>query len=251
MVSESQIVLIELVVWFIGAIILTFVVHPWRLSVRIKKDGLTKAAITRAVVAVVKTEVVDPMITQFKDDLEVQRGYIEENISEITEDISKRIDSIPVPSLPESIPSMEEIRTLVKGAATINADHLEEVRKGMPLMIIQTLQSSEAEALFKSYEGRMYRMKGIDIEDHQKGIEAAQEVYMEKIENDDPTDHTEIKMILKDALKIAAEGGLIDPENIDQKIGMVEGILRIAKRLKQYQGGRPAGKGSAGLKAAR
>jgi len=239
--------IVTAVIWFIGAIFLILVVHPWRLSVRLKRDGLTKTAIVRSV----HHNVVAPMISKLRDELQVQRGYIEENISEITLEIDSKIEAIEIPSFPGSIPSMGEIKQLVEDGRQKTNGNLDQLQRAIPGLIIATLETQEFETLLKQYEGRMYRAKGIDIEDHQKGLEAAEQVYLEKIERDDPNDRSELKLILKDALQVAADAGYIDPDSVSQKIGMVEGILRIVDRVKKIGSGGSAGTGSTGLKAPR
>lgn len=155
-------------------------------------------------------------------------------IDKLESGFHKRLDRMEK-KIPKDIPTMKEIQA--ERAKT--TENLMKFQKSIPKLLIQTVQTEEFETAVKSYEGRMYRAKGIDMAQAQKGIDAAEKIFLEKIQNQDP-DHeerNEMLLIVKDSIKIAEDMGYIEEGSTDQKMGVVQGILGIYDRLQRRNNG--------------
>lgn len=150
----------------------------------------------------------------------------------------------PIPGVPVDLPTMEDIRVMVSQERAKTTENLNLFQKNIPDLIIQTVQTPQFEAVFKSYEGRMYAAKGIELDkiknltaDYTDGMEAAEKVYLDKIQDPEPDDRTELTLLLKDALRLAEDAGYIEEGSTKQKMGLVHGVLKIIDRLKDRNGG--------------
>jgi len=223
-------VLMLMITHLIISSILVFIINPLMTYRKMKKEGLT----ANQVVTKVKTEVTDPIVKtvdskimmlettvnervndinlKIANSLEVQKGYIEENISEVED----KIDNIKFPEIPENIPDMKKITKLVD-------DMGEQLNKNM--CTIDTNIPAHIESGIKKMEGRLYKAKGIDMQAHEKGMDVAKHVMVAEIEN--PTgEATPMMQIVRHFVQVAADADLIDPENADQKIGLIQGIIQ-------------------------
>lgn len=154
--------------------------------------------------------------------------------------IEEKMSDLPV--IPDNVPDMNQITKLIEDGRENTVKVLEDVQ----MRLSKNMRNIDANIPIhisngiKSMEGRMYRAKGINKQDHEKGIDAAKEVILHGIE--DPQDQTPIMQIVRHFVQVAADAELIDPENADQKIGLVQGILEGVKMF-QNRGESPMGSG--------
>lgn len=158
-------------------------------------------------------------------------------IDNLETNFNKRLDSIEE-KIPVDIPSMVNINKSIDHIGQSTVDNINNLQKNIPQLIIDTIKTDEFHTEIKSYEGRMYAAKGIDIDKFKKltagythGMEAAEKVYIDKIQNGSPDDRTELTLILRDALQLAEENGFIEEGSTEQKIGLVQGVMRLIDRL--------------------
>jgi len=170
---------------------------------------------------------------------------IEKNIPKVPKDIptmvgiQAELDKIQN-SIPKNIPTMKEIQAERKKTT----DNLMDFQKAIPNLIIQTVKTkefaAEVESYTKSTEGRMYRAKGIDMANYEKGVDAAQTIFLDKVQNQDPNhqERNEMMLIIRDTIKTAEQAGLIEEGSVDQKMGVVQGVMGIIDKLQARNNGR-------------
>lgn len=175
--------------------------------------------------------------------VERPKGTVSKIKKEVLDEIDDKFEEMKkefpkIPEFPQDIPTLKEVHTAMDNVGVQLTANINNLQDQVPKLVVSALQTPEFETEFKRFEGRMWRAKGVDLEkmqgltlDHQKGYDAAKQVYLQKIENPDPNDKSELKMILFDALKIAEDGGLIDEGSAEQKMGMIHGVLDIVQRL--------------------
>lgn len=195
---EPLLMLITALWVFFGAVF----IMPYFVNRKINKEGGTVDTVVDKAVNKIKAEIPDPP------------------------DFSK--------ILPQDLPTMAEVNRSI--------DHLgSEIHRNIPTLINDYIQSDTFENTFRTFEGRMYRAKGIELDklkrmndDYVVGMEAAEKVYLSKIQNPDPNDNSELKFILHDALNIAEQAGFIEEGSTEQKMGLVHGVLQLIERLQSH-----------------
>lgn len=190
-----------------------------------------------------KLDSMETLITARVSDVDVQVANIQSQITASISELDAKVDAIKFPEMPvipDNIPDMTQITKLIEDGRENTVKVLEDVqlRLSKNMQHINENIPIHISNGIKSMEGRMYRAKGINMQDHEKGIDAAKEVILEGIEN--KQDQTPIMQIVRHFVNVAADAELIDPENADQKIGLVQGILEGVKMF-QNRGESPMG----------
>lgn len=175
----------------------------------------------------------DGKIDKLETNFENRLNHLEDTVT---------IEFRELPKIPGDIPSMKDIQKIIdtqrelinKNLATVKDNILDNA----PQMMLNAIDSPKFEEKIKQYEGRMYAAKGVDIKklqaltaDYTHGMEAAEKVYIDKIQNGDPDDRTEVTLILRDALQLAEDNGYIEEGSTEQKIGLIQGVMRLIDRL--------------------
>lgn len=139
--------------------------------------------------------------------------------------------------IPKNVPTMESIRAEIQAERKKTTENLQILHKDIPPMFIEVMKTKEFDdqisTIVKQHEGRLWRAKGIDMQQAQKGIDAAEQVFLEKIQNQDPKtqDRSELFMIIRDTIETAEKAGLIEEGSTDQKMGVVQGVMGIVDKL--------------------
>jgi len=182
---------------------------------------------------------IDKLESGFHERLNRMQNNIDHKVKRLESHMERfegKIDAFP--EIPENIPTMAEINRSIDHVGKSTVDNINNLQDNLPNLMVKTIQTEEFATAIKSYEGRMYAAKGIELDKIKKltagythGMEAAEKVYIDKIQNGPPDDRTELTLILKDALQLAEENGYIEEGSTEQKIGLVHGVMKLIDRL--------------------